>query len=49
MLFDCKKHININKLNFAINERPYDVTGSTYFGLTPAAAVIGATNVAAST
>lgn len=26
LLFDCKRHININKLNFAINERPYDVT-----------------------
>lgn len=26
ILFDCKRHININKLNFAINERPYDIT-----------------------
>lgn len=26
VLFDTKRHININKLNFAINERPYDVT-----------------------
>ena len=28
VLFDCKRHININKLNFAIIERPYDVTCS---------------------
>ena len=26
LLFDASKHININKVNFAINERPYDVT-----------------------
>lgn len=26
VLFDTKRHININKLNFAVNERPYDVT-----------------------
>lgn len=33
LLFDCKRHININKLNFAINERPYDVTlGSSILG-----------------
>lgn len=37
-LFDCKRHININKLNFSINERPYDVTldyllgGNNYAG-----------------
>jgi len=31
ILFDCKRHVNINKLNFAINDRPYDVTG-TYIG-----------------
>lgn len=31
-LFDTKRHININKLNFAINERPYDVTLSKLFG-----------------
>lgn len=29
-MFDCKKHININKLNFAINDRCYDVSGN-YF------------------
>lgn len=34
MLFDCKKHININKTNFAVNERPYDVTMSTATGIT---------------
>ena len=34
MLFDAKKHININKLNFAINERPYDVTLATMLGST---------------
>lgn len=32
LFFDCKKHININKLNFAINERPYDVTLNTFLG-----------------
>lgn len=26
MLFDCKRHININQVNFAPNQRPYDVT-----------------------
>lgn len=26
-MFDCKKHININKLNFGVNDRFYDVTG----------------------
>lgn len=30
-LFDTQKHININKLNFAINDRPYDVTLSKLF------------------
>lgn len=34
MLFDCKKHININKTNFAVNERPYDVTMTTATGIT---------------
>lgn len=34
MLFDCKKHININKVNFAINERPYDVTMNIASGIT---------------
>lgn len=33
LLFDCKKHININKTNFAINARPYDVTMSTAMGI----------------
>ena len=33
MLFDCKKHININKTNFAPNARPYDVTFSSVLGI----------------
>lgn len=36
MLFDCKKHININKVNFAINNRPYDVTMNTAMGMSAA-------------
>lgn len=36
ILFDCKKHININKANFAINARPYDVTMTTAMGITSA-------------
>ena len=36
ILFDCKKHININKANFAVNQRPYDVSMSTALGMTPA-------------
>lgn len=34
VLFDCKKHININKVNFAVNERPYDVTLINFLGNT---------------
>ena len=33
ILFDCKRHVNINKLNFAINDRPYDVTGTYIAGV----------------
>lgn len=33
LLFDCKKHININKTNFAVNERPYDVTMASAGGI----------------
>lgn len=36
ILFDCKRHININKANFAINNRPYDVTISKALGIPPA-------------
>lgn len=36
ILFDCKRHININKTNFAINGRPYDVTLATALGITAA-------------
>lgn len=32
VLFDTKRHININKLNFAVNERPYDVTLNEMLG-----------------
>jgi hypothetical protein len=33
ILFDTSKHININKLNFSINERPYDVTLSKMYNI----------------
>lgn len=33
--------MNINKLNFAINERPYDVTLGTFLGTTSNSAVNG--------
>lgn len=32
VLFDTKRHININKLNFCINERPYDVALNEMYG-----------------
>lgn len=38
LLFDCKRHTNINGLNFAINERPYDITMSTVQGNQPSLA-----------
>lgn len=34
LLFDVKRHININKVNFAVNERPYDVTLNEMMGAT---------------
>lgn len=33
LLFDCKRHININKLNFSINDRPYDVNLNKMFAV----------------
>jgi hypothetical protein len=32
-LFDTQKYTSINKLNFAINNRPYDPSLTTFFGV----------------